>query len=143
MNRELNYQKIIVKEDENCEEYYYKVSNNTSDDLWLDNVILYECQSLQELGLPKDSKMFRSGRHKNDMPGIFTFGVMDGAMKDVMGAMAETGDKIDTKSSVIVSDHLTILGKDDNYVVISFITGQSQMFNTRVYVSDNGDFQRI
>ena len=52
MNRELNYQKIIVKEDESCEEYYYKVSNNTSDDLWLDNVILYECQSLQELGLP-------------------------------------------------------------------------------------------
>ena len=143
MNRELNYQKIIVKEDESCEEYYYKVSNNTSDDLWLDNVILYECQSLQELGLPKDSKMFRSGRHKNDMPGIFTFGVMDGAMKDVMGAMAETGDKIDVKSSVIVSDHLTILGKDDNYVVISFITGQSQMFNTRVYVSDNGDFQRL
>ena len=33
---------------------------------------MFQCDSLENLGIHKDSRLFRSGRHKNDMPGIWT-----------------------------------------------------------------------
>ena len=68
----LTYEKIVTASTENCEEYYYKIRNNTDSDIFLDKFVMFECDSLESLGLHKDSRLFRSGRHKNDMPGIWT-----------------------------------------------------------------------
>ena len=58
----LTYEKIVTAATENCEEYYYKIRNNTDSDIFLDKFVMFECDSLESLGLHKDSRLFRSGR---------------------------------------------------------------------------------
>ncbi len=60
-------------------------------------VVLYEQDNPENMGLdPSDCVMFRSGRHKNDMPSVFRLGQRSAAMEDAMGGMTETGDKVET-----------------------------------------------
>lgn len=137
--------KELVSKSSSYEEYKYTLSNTSSEDIFINEVCLFASDSLENLGLPKDSKVFRSGRHKNDMPGVCTLGNMDEAMKDCLSGMTESGDKKSSdgssgSNSIIVSDHITVIGKTGNYLVISFVTGRNQMVKTEIVVDGNGDF---
>lgn len=145
MNASLQIEKVVVQKTAIREEYYFIIKNTSEHDIFLDRYTMLEIGSLEELGLSAENcKCFRTGRHKNDMPTVFKFGTLDGCMKDAMGGMTESGDKTDVDAtSEIVSDHLTILGDTGNYVVIAFATGRDQLFNTRIAVDKDGNFQKL
>ena len=48
----LTYEKIVTAATENYEEYYYKIRNNTDSDIFFDKFVMFECDSLENLGLP-------------------------------------------------------------------------------------------
>lgn len=125
--------------------YQQTVTNSTSADKFIGDVLLCELDDLSTLGLDKENcHLFRSGRHKNDMPSVCTFGVSDDAMKDCMCAVKENGEgREESKSNLIVSDHLTILGNDNNAVFIAFMSGDNQLFRTEIYVDEQGNFLKL
>ena len=130
---ELKINKIVVEKNNEKECYYYEITNVSSGDVFLKDFIMYEADSLNALQVEeKDCVVFRSGRHKNDIPSIFKLGCMDDAMKDALGSMSESGDKLDADGNVriIESDHLTILGNENGYTVITFPEGRKQLFAT-------------
>ncbi len=145
MQEALNTRKVYIEKSDVKEAYYYEIENSSEQDIFLENWTMLEAESLEQFGLARDNcKCFRSGRHKNDMPSIFTFGILDEAMKDAMGGMTETGDKADADhTNSILSDHLTILGSENSYVTISFEGGRDQLFNTRIYVDNSGNFIKL
>ncbi len=145
MQSPLKAKKILVAKTDVREAYYYEIQNVSDKDIYLDNWTMLESDSLEELGLVGGTcKCLRSGRHKNDMPSVFTFGQMDEAMKDAMGGMTESGDKADMDGlGTILSDHLTILGDNGNYIVIGFGGGREQLFATRILVDADGNFQKL
>lgn len=136
----LNIEKVNLIDTDTIKEFYFNITNAQKDNVFVDEVELFSCHSLDEFALPKNSRLFKSGRHKNDMPGVCTLGVMNDAMKDVMSTMSETGDKQSAKGQVIVSDHITIIGDKGNYLVVSFVTGKSQMVKTVIEIDDKADF---
>lgn len=124
-------------------EYQYEITNPGAEELWLGDIELFRAGSLEELGLDAaDCRLFRSGRHKNDMPSVARFGQMDDCMRDAMGSPTESGDGADTTQGqhLIVSDHLTILGSGENYCVLTFEGGREQLFRTEIAVDDAGCF---
>lgn len=145
MSPDFKVEKVILEQTADREVFYFTIENISGKDAYLGRVDMFEASSLTELGLDEnDCVCFRSGRHKNDMPGVFTFGKLDDAMKDAMSGMTESGDKAEeTAGGMINSDHLTILGKEGNYVVIAFFTGRDQLFRTDIAVDDQGAFKRL
>lgn len=140
--KQFDVKKIIVNEST----FYFEISNQTNEDIFLKDYVVYEQDSLLKMGLnPEDCTMFRSGRHKNDVPSVFKFGKITPSMQDAMGGMTETGDKscTDLNERCILSDHLTILGSAENYFVITFPNGRNQLVETAVYVDDGGNFVRL
>ena len=138
--------RVDLPDREDTKEFYFEISNPTDEDIYLSDFVLYEQDSLENMGLdPSDCVMFRSGRHKNDMPSVFRLGERSAAMEDAMGGMTETGDKaeVNHRERCILSDHLTILGNEKGYAVISFPKGRNQMVETAVYVDDCGRFVRL
>ena len=145
MNPDFKIEKVILEKTNDRETFYFTVENISGKDAYLGRVDMFQASSLEELGLDKEAcYCYRSGRHKNDMPGVFTFGKMDDSMKDAMSGMTESGDKAEpVVEGMINSDHLTILGNDGNYVVIAFLTGRDQLFRTDITVDENGEFKRL
>ena len=141
----LRVEKIVVQKTDVREEYYFTIHNDSDQDVFLDKFDMLEITSLEQLGLSdKECRCYRSGRHKNDMPSTFTFGQLDDSMKDAMGGMTESGDKAEADvAGVIVSDHLTVLGTEGNYVIIAFATGRDQLFNTSIVVDSEGKFKKL
>lgn len=142
----LSVKRVVLSDYCDKEEFYFVISNPTDEDIYLSDFVLYEQDSLENMGLDSSNcVMFRSGRHKNDMPSVFRLGQRSAAMEDSMGGMTETGDKIeaDHQERCILSDHLTILGNEKGYMVISFPKGRNQMVETAVYVDDSGRFVRL
>lgn len=59
---------------ENEKTYQQVVTNNEDKDIFIKDILLYELNSLEEEGLDyKNCHLFRTGRHKNDMPSVCTF----------------------------------------------------------------------
>lgn len=142
----LSVKRVVLSDYYDKKEFYYEISNPTDEDIYLSDFVLYEQDSLEDMGLdPSDCVMFRSGRHKNDMPSVFRLGQRSPAMEDAMGGMTEVGDKLeaDHQERCILSDHLTVLGNEKGYVVLSFPKGRNQMVETAVYVDDSGKFVRL
>lgn len=142
----MDIKKIILEETQNSTIYQMEIVNQTQQDQWLEDVLMYRADSLSEMGVAEiGCSFFRTGRHKNDMPSVFLFGEMDDRMQDAMAGMTETGDRAEKSQQghVIVSDHLSILGKDDCYFMIGFLTGQHQMFRTEVTVDEQGNFVKL
>ncbi len=72
-----------------------KITNNLKQDKYIDDVLLYEANNIKDLKVgTKDIKVFRSARHKNDMPTIFTLGKFDDAMKDAITQISESGTSL-------------------------------------------------
>lgn len=86
--------KIIESSGRNFEEYHFKVVNKSANDIYLKRIELFTCDDLCAKGLSSGRyNVFRSGRHKNDMPGVFTTGEIDDRLLDVCSGMTESGDK--------------------------------------------------
>lgn len=143
MDKRLNITKQIIKENDKVVEFRYELENTSGEMLWLDEFEVFQAQSLSELGVEEESCiLFRSGRHKNDMPSVAVFGRFDDCMKDALGGMTETGErsKNDDALRTIVSDHLTILGNESGYCMLGFITGRNQLFQTEIKIDNHGNF---
>ena len=109
----LQSEKKILRQTENLCEFQYVLTNPTDQEIYLHEFDVFHADSLDELGLDAGNCLFmRTGRHKNDMPSIARFGVMDACMQDAMGGMTESGDRASGKDGcrTIVSDHFTLLG---------------------------------
>ncbi|MCQ2787084.1 MAG: alpha-galactosidase [Bacilli bacterium] len=119
-----------------------KITNNLKKDKYISDVLLYEANNLKKLKVGNNSiKVFRSARHKNDMPTIFTFGKFNDAMKDALTKISESGSSlIKDKSNLIISDHLTILGNNSNAFVITFLGGTKHLIRTEIRVDNKGNF---
>lgn len=129
-----------------CLEYNAVITNNSDKTIELKDAVLLEIEDLSQFDLGEGPYSFyRSGRHKNDMPGVFTFGKKDERFLDVASVMAESGDMMDGDGSVscVVSDHLSIIKGSEKALVVSFLTGRDQLFDTTVYLDDNGEFQKL
>ncbi len=109
------------------------IENLTEQDIWLKYAVLWECRDLAELQLGEAPyEVYRSGRHKNDMPGTFTLGVLDERMKDVLGSMTESGDKAEAGGAIgsVVSDHLTVIKGSRQSLLLELMGGRKQLFET-------------
>jgi len=146
MPAQLRIEKHVLREQENLCEYNYTITNNADQDVYLDEYEVFSASSLAELGLNEaDCLLLRTGRHKNDMPSAARFGVMDACMEDALGGMTESGDRRRAQAGrrMIVSDHLTLLGSGDNWLLLAFMTGRDQLFKTEITVDDAGSFLRL
>lgn len=126
-------EKKVLKDENGIQEFQYRVTNQSDEAQRLNKIELFRVESLDELGISSDEcKFFGSGRHKNDMPSVFTFGKMDEAMMDALGGMSESGDKViagnESEQYRILSDQLSVIGNDHNYVLIGFMTGRDQLY---------------
>lgn len=142
----MDIQKKVLEQLQDREVFQYEITNDTNKDAWLGDVLMFHVDSLSELGVSEEECMlFRSGRHKNDMPSVCKLGVMDESMRDTFSGMSETGDHVEAQGAVkvISSDHLTILGSCDRYVLIGFLTGQKHMFRTDITVDEQGNFVKL
>ena len=142
MAKTLEIRKHILREEENLFEMNYTITNTTAEEVYLGEVEMYTAASLSELGLGEDCLLLRTGRHKNDMPSVARFGVMDARMQDALGGMTESGDRRgdEAGSRTILSDHLTLLGEGDTWLMLAFMTGRDQLFKTEIAVSEAGNF---
>lgn len=143
MDSRLNITRKVLKETNEVLEICFQIENPSEEEIWLKEAKLYHANSLKELGVTKENCLFfRSGRHKNDMPSVAMFGRYDDCMKDAIGAMSETGDRKADDESIrtVVSDHLTIVGNENGYCILAFMTGRDQMFRTEIAVDEEAEF---
>ena len=146
MPKQLRIVKNILHESDALREYNYSITNLTDEDAYLDEHEMFCASSLEEMGLDEtDCLLLRTGRHKNDMPSMARFGVMDACMQDALGGMTETGDRAGDQAGarVILSDHLTLLGSGSNWLLLAFTTGRDQLMKTEIAVDDAGRFLRL
>lgn len=78
-------------------------------------------------------RVFRQGRHKNDLPSVFTLGIKDDCFADAAGGMLETGEqKMGEMASVISSDSLTMFHHQGETVQLGFLTGRNSFVECRI-----------
>lgn len=124
------------------QEFSAEIENCSGRELFVKYVTLWEISDVKELHVgdaPFD--VYRSGRHKNDMPGTFTTGVCDARLTDVLGAMTESGDKADVSEVAhkVVSDHVTIIQGSETKLLVEFTEGRKQLFETVITL--DGEYQ--
>lgn len=150
---------LIDKSDENIEILFeeaeenekektisLKIRNISSEKLFLKDVVMWQAEDLSQLKIGDGPvEVFRSGRHKNDMPGTFTLGVADERLQDVLGAMSETGDKTDAGSATnrLISDHLTVFTGRECSLLITFAGGRKHLFETELYLDSEYQFAEV
>ncbi len=95
-------------------EYRAVIRNESDVPVFLRAAVLLDTQDLTALGLGGGPyRVFWSGRHKNDMPGVFQTGCPDQRLADVASVMAEQGGSMEAgESRRVVSDHLTLIEQD-------------------------------
>ena len=94
----LRWKKKVLLDKADEQEYFLEIENCSGAELFLKHAILWEVSGQADLRVGAGPlEVYRSGRHKNDMPGTFTMGNCDERMKAVLGAMTEAGDKTDAE----------------------------------------------
>lgn len=134
---------LLDKDDE--QEYFLEIENCSGSELFLKHAILWEVSAQEELHVGAGPlEVYRSGRHKNDMPGTFTMGSFDERMKAVLGAMTENGDKAEAGEEIrkVISDHLTVLQGSTRSLLVEFPGGRKQLFETVLVMDENYDFKK-
>lgn len=133
---------VMERAEENALEYHGVITNLSDSPAWLERAAVMETEDLREMGLEQGPcTVFRSGRHKNDMPGVFETECLDERLEDVSSVMAETGGETEKGDSrrEVVSDHLTILrDRSGLCLALEFLTGRDQMFETRLRMDEQG-----
>ena len=120
--------------------------NCSGQDIYLNYVTLMSAENVEELNIgAAPYTVYRSGRHKNDMPGTFTLGVEDERLGDVLGAMTESGDKASAVQGTrrVISDHLTIIKGSEKSLLIEFPGGRKQLFETVLSLDDEFELQSV
>ncbi len=122
------------------------IENKSEKEVFLKYAVLHSMESLEGLELGEGPyRVYRSGRHKNDMPGIFTLGSGDESLKDVLGAMTESGDKTDAESNhyQVISDHLTIITGSEKSFFVEFTGGRKQLFETVLTLNEDYQLEKL
>jgi hypothetical protein len=143
--------RILEDSGENYKEYHYIVSNESAERKFLERIELFSCNDLSGLGLSGgEYTLFRSGRHKNDMPGVFVTGCVDERLSDVCSGMTESGEKRDGGESAgsagyrVTSDHITLIrDRQGKVFAIEFLTGRDQLFETTIDLDENANILSI
>lgn len=123
-----------------------RIENISGKNIFLKAATLWSVVSEEALDIGRGlCRVYRSGRHKNDMPGTFTLGVEDDAMKDVLGAMTESGDKAEAGEDTrkIISDHLTIFQGSERSLLVEFPGGREQLFETVLLLDKDYHLKRV
>ncbi len=137
---------FVTGQSENEQEIMLNIENCSDHEIYLKYAILWETNKVDDLEIGQTPyEVYRSGRHKNDMPGTFTLGHSDERMKDVLGSMSESGDKTDGEAGArkIISDHLTVIKGSDRSLVIEFIGGRKQLFETVLTLDEEFGFKSV
>jgi len=118
------------------------IINSDLKERYYDDILLFEVNNIKDLDIETENiKLFRSSRHKNDMPTVLEFGKMNKCMKDALISISESGDKIKKeKSNYIISDSLTILGNERKAFLIEFIGGFKHLIKTMIKIDERGNF---
>lgn len=142
MYDQLHIRRELLRESPACTEFRFILHNPTDAPVWLGDFDLYSVSSLAALDVDDgDCRIFRTGRHKNDMPSVATLGCMDDALLDALGGMTEAGDRAEgTQQRLLISDHLTVLGNESRYCVLAFLTGDEQLVSTVITLDETGTF---
>ncbi len=143
--------RILEDSGEGYQEYHYEVSNETGESKFLGRIELFSGDDLTGLGLSDgEYTVFRSGRHKNDMPGVFVTGCVDERLFDVCSGMTESGEKSSAgkdKSAAgyhVTSDHLTLIkDRRGKVFAIEFLTGRDQLFETTIELDEDANILSI
>lgn len=139
-------EQVISKENEYRQDIMLSLRNTSDRQVFLKYVTLWQAAEEEELCIGDGPfEVYRSGRHKNDMPGTFTLGMPDERMKDVLGAMSETGDKTEAGSTLrkLISDHLTIFTGSERSLLIEFTGGRKQLFETEIILDNEYAFSSV
>ncbi len=142
----LRVRMVTEQRSEEVLEYHAEVTNCSDSEVFLESVRLWESESLQEAGVgDKPYEIFRSGRHKNDLPGVFTAGCPDERLKDVTSAVLESGEGMTEGSgTAVISDHLTMIrGSSETILAIEFLTGRDQLVQTVLQLDEAGDLKQL
>lgn len=132
--------------EENSIEYSAVITNETEEAVFLKKVTLFEADGPEALGIgPAPYDFFRSGRHKNDLPGVFTIGCNDARLRDVLSGMSESGEhEQGDQNTCVVSDHLSIIhSRENSHFFIEFLTGRDQLFETVLTLDDAANCSKI
>lgn len=147
---DIKQKKVIERSGGDFEEYHFELTNEGQTDIYLKRMELFMCDDLGSKGLSSGQySVFRSGRHKNDMPGVFITGEVDERLLDVASEMTESGDKeeVDADSSggyLITSDHLTLIrDTTGKTLAIEFLTGRDQLFETNIKLDEGANIELI
>lgn len=143
---ELKIQTIVDKTVEGEMTIGLKITNCTEQEILLKHVTLWSADDVEQLQIGEGPyRVYRSGRHKNDMPGTFTLGIKDACMEDVLGAMTESGDKEAAVKGTrrIVSDHLTVFSGSSQSLLIEFPGGRKQLFETVLTLDEEFQLQNV
>jgi len=118
------------------------ISNNSDKEKFFKEIVLFECDNLKKLHIDLDEvSVFRSARHKNDMPTIFKLGEVSDSLNDGLIKIAENGSRLlISNSHLIISDHLTILGKSNKAFIIAFLGGNKHLIRTEINIDKKGKF---
>lgn len=122
------------------------IKNCSGQEVYLKTATLWSASGEEALSIGRGPfDVYRSGRHKNDMPGTFTTGVKDERMTDLLGAMSESGDKTEGRVGMrrLLSDHLTVIKGDGKSLVISFDGGREQLFETVILLDEEYQLGKI
>ncbi len=118
MTEGIRIQKVIEAEGKGFCEYHCDITNVSEERSFLQKIRLLYSEDMGKYGLSNgEYTIYRIGRHKNDMPGVFVTGRKDEALWDVCSGMTESGDKKGGEEEKaagykVVSDHLTLIRDD-------------------------------
>lgn len=135
-----------ITKEQSEEEFFLEIENCSNQNVFLKYAILWEISGETELGIGQGAiEVFRSGRHKNDMPGTFALGSCDERMKAVMSEMTESGDKSEANAAVrkVVSDHLTVMKGMERSLFIEFPGGRKQLFETVLFLDEHYGLEKL
>ncbi|MBQ8072357.1 MAG: alpha-galactosidase [Clostridia bacterium] len=128
-------------------EYHGLITNVSDHTVLLERACLADVEDLPGYGLSDGPYLvYRSGRHKNDMPGVFETGVADERLRDVASVMMEAGDAMAGGGKVnrVISDHLTVIrDRGGMNLVFAFLTGRDQLFETEILLDADAKIQRV
>ncbi len=145
-NNSIVIKNVWEKSGQDFTEYHADITNRSGEQLFLEKVRLLEIRDLSEFDIGGGPYViYRSGRHKNDMPGVFLTDCRDERLDDVSSVMSENGEGMESLAgSRVVSDHLTLLkGTAGKTLAVEFITGRDQMFQTVIELGKDGNFVKL
>ena len=122
-----------------------KITNRFPKDLYISDVLLYESNDINDFKINnKNISVFRSARHKNDMPSVFSLSKISESLKDAVTSINESGSSlIKHDLCTIISDHLTIIGDSHNAFVIAFLGGEKHLIRVEIQIDHNANFKGL